>query len=267
MKRLSAAGVVLIVLVLLVYGYQPRPLPPRSGSGLENEHYLAIDTPSRLRVGVYNIYKGRGTDGVENLRRTADVVQTVDILSLYEVAGPVPLWRDDQALQMSELEKMAYLFVPGKRRLGIAGSGSALLSRLPAPVWRDIPLPPEESSFRRLLTAELEWKGRRFHVFSTHLDLRADRDIQLRKTLDEFSRHSPAILLGDLNSRRDSPALQVLLSETSTVDALAVALGEERVAMEVDWILTRGFRVLEGGRVPAGVSDHPYLWVALDFAH
>ena len=257
--------ILLLFIVLLVYGYLPRGKPPESGTGIKNEQFLVKQEPLTLKVGVYNIYRGRGSDGKQNIGRTANVLGQIDLLSLHEVAGGIPFWSVNQARQLADMLAMAYLFRPVKTRFLLDASGNGLLTRLPIGRWQDEPLLQTHATFRRWLMVDLKWKNKIIKVLSTHLDNGQDRAAQLKTVLQLFRQHSPAILLGDLNTRRQDPVIRQFMKETGAVDTVYSVHSGAEVEQGVDWILTRGFNVLSGGVVPQGISDHPYYWVELEY--
>ena len=81
--------------------------------------------------------------------------------------------------------------------------------------------------------------------------------------LDRFRQHSPAILLGDLNSHKTDLPLKNMLAGNEAVDAIAEVLGDQDPVNRIDWILTRGLRAVNGGSHKVGPSDHPQYWVEL----
>ena len=262
--HLKIAVVLCALIALLWIGYQPRLRPPISGEGVQNSHFLSDPPPSTLKIGVYNIYRGRGTDGIVDLQRTANVLGHADLVSLHEVAGAIPLWSRDQAAMLADFKRMAYIFSPVKTRFLFDSSGNGLLTRVAIGAWQEQPLPQTYPTFRRYLLADLKWKGRLIKLISTHIDLHQDRELQLNRVLGEFKKYNPSILIGDLNSRRNDPALRRFIETGEATDAVHTALTDVDEKPGVDWILTRGFKVLGGGYVPVGVSDHPYYWVELD---
>ena len=100
-------------------------------------------------------------------------------------------------------------------------------------------------------------------ILVTHLDRGELRLHQLENVLEAFKRHLPAILLGDLNSTRTDLPLKDLLESNHAQDAVRQALGDQDRDGRVDWILTRGFEILDGGMHPEGPSDHPQYWARL----
>lgn len=248
----------------IAYAGRRTPIEPEQGSHIQ---WLAGSQPTALnqcRVATYNIHRGKGTDGIRDLARTAGVLEGIDLVALNEVGGPAFIGQPDQAEQLGRLLGIGWLFAPNQRRWHMDHFGNGLLCRLAVGLWLHEPLeyhPEKSRSHRNLLKAEIELAEQPVTVLVTHLDRGAIRPTQLQFVLQAFAAHEPAILLGDLNTTEADPILSTFLSDTNNVDAVAVALGEEDPPHRIDWILTRGLEVLNGGIVPAGVSDHPCYWV------
>jgi len=219
-----------------------------------------------LRVATYNIHHGKGTDGTTDLNRTALALHDADIIALNEVAGPSLFSSSDQAQKLGRLLKTGWLFAPNQRRWYHDYFGNGLLSRYKVTRWYREQLVYDSyksDSHRNLLTAQLSFAGRDIAVLVTHLDRGSIRDEQLRYVLDKFRHYPFAILLGDLNTSSSDGQLVELLGDPNNVDAIAVLLGQADQEGRIDWIITRGFKVVTGGIYPVGVSDHPCYWVEL----
>jgi len=63
----------------------------------------------------------------------------------------------------------------------------------------------------------------------------------------------------------DDGQLTKLFLNPDNIDAVQLALGNQLSKRRLDWIITRGFRVIRGGRTSKGISDHPNFWVDLEF--
>ncbi len=262
-------GLLLIIcLVLLgvciVSAYVAHPTPAASGTTINPP---AVWTPLRgptVRFGTYNVRGGRGLDEVRDIRRAAEVVRGVDVLALQELKGATHFRTPAQVEQLGKLLQLGWLFAPTRTRWYRAYRGNGLVSRLRATYWYREPLVDVSGhSFRVLTTVALELKGRPVWVLFTHLHPRLARDQQLDTVLQRFSQYSPAVLMGDLNTRRDDPRLAEALGQPDVVDAIRASLGNQDPADRIDWILVKGLRVATGGSTGVGVSDHPYFWVDL----
>jgi endonuclease/exonuclease/phosphatase family metal-dependent hydrolase len=257
-------GGALALLLVLAYVGRRTPVEPQHGAGLQwprDQRPIAVD---RLRVATFNIDRGKGTDGVCDLKRAAEMLRGVDMAAVNEVGGPPFPGRPDQAQQLGLATDLGWLYVPNQRRWTLPYFGNALLSRTDVGAWEQEPLVFDRHtshSFRNLLVAEITLAARPVTVLVTHLDTGQIKAAQLRSVLSVFRTHGPAILLGDLNMNRESPAVREMLADANNVDAIELALGAADPTGRVDWIVVRGLKVLSGGMHPAGVSDHPCYWV------
>jgi endonuclease/exonuclease/phosphatase family metal-dependent hydrolase len=100
----------------------------------------------------------------------------------------------------------------------------------------------------------------------THIDRGQIRPVQLQGVLNEFVTHTPAVLVGDFNTTAADPVLVAFFADSNNVDAISRALGTSDDKNRIDWIITRGLKVLSGGMEPPGVSDHPCYWVDVEAA-
>jgi endonuclease/exonuclease/phosphatase family metal-dependent hydrolase len=228
----------------------PTPPPPRAGEA------------RTLRVASFNIHGGKGRDGRRDLARTAALLRDFDVVGLNEVHGGDP----DQAERLGRATGMAWLFAPVERMGGRDDFGNGLLSRLPVRHWQRLPISPAGAeTHRNIVLARLPVGGRTVNVLVTHLARPGDeRPGQLRAVAELFlALQPPAVLMGDLNTRRGDEQLERLLAEAGVVDALGV--GDEGVpAPAIDWLLVRGLRVVSSGRRDDGSSDHPLVWAELE---
>ncbi|MBN1361964.1 MAG: endonuclease/exonuclease/phosphatase family protein [Sedimentisphaerales bacterium] len=240
------------------------PVEPQSGTGVHRPEGSKPVVQARFRVATYNIHRGKGTDGVRDLDRTADVLREADLVGLNEVGGPAFPGGSDQARQLGEALKIGWLFAPNQRRWYMYHFGNGLLSRPAVGPWTSEPLVYHEDrsrSHRNLLTASIAAGPQPVTVMVTHLDRGEIRPDQLSDVLVEFREHEPAILMGDFNTDATDPLLIELFADSNNVDAIGAALGDADQPGRIDWIITRGMTVLSGGMEPVGVSDHPCYWV------
>jgi endonuclease/exonuclease/phosphatase family metal-dependent hydrolase len=247
-------------------GPQARGIAVGRGSPTRNDA-LGAPNPSRFRVATYNIHRGKGLDGIRDLKRTAQVLRDADLVGLNEVAGP-PLWgRADQAEQLARNLKIGWLFAPNQYRWHRYHFGNGLLSRLEVGRWTSEPLAYDEAttnSPRNRLLAEIMAGAQPITVMVTHLDRGRIRPVQLQSVLSEFVAHTPAVLVGDLNTTAADPVFVAFFADSNNVDAIGRSLGTSDDKNRIDWIITRGMNVLSGGMEPAGVSDHPCYWVDVE---
>jgi len=221
-----------------------------------------------VTIGVYNIQTGRGLDGRTDLKRLAETIQAseADCVSLHEVKAAFA-GRPDQGSAIARELDFACLFSPSRTRWLRDYRGNALISRFTIGPWQREPLVDDTNkNFRILTTTSIEVSGVKVPVLFTHLHTRGLRDAQLNTVFRRFieAGTGPAILMGDLNIRRDDPLINKLLdSVPEATDAIHQTLGEKDPEDRVDWIITRQLNVEAGGMTPPGASDHAFYWVSL----
>ncbi|MEU1306506.1 endonuclease/exonuclease/phosphatase family protein [Streptomyces shenzhenensis] len=185
-----------------------------------------------LRVATYNIHAGAGQDGVFDLDRTAAALRDLhaDVIGLQEVDVH---WGArsgfaDEARELAERLDMRVFFAPiydlppaaenaERRQFGVA-----VLSRLP-------PAAAENHEITRLSTqvpdpvpapapgfaeVTVRVRGTLVHLYSTHLDYRADPSVR-RAQVDDMlgilaEDRGPKILVGDFNAEAGAPELAKL---------------------------------------------------------
>jgi endonuclease/exonuclease/phosphatase family metal-dependent hydrolase len=247
-----------------------RPTGPAEGAGL-----TAVDSPAAstaptlaamphrgLRLGTFNIDGGQGTDGRVDLARTASCLQQLDFIGLNEVHGyAADVDPPNQAIAISGLLHLPYLYVPAERRFGHDSFGNAIFSDLPISRWQRVVLPSKPlHALRNYLLTDAMWQGRPIHFITTHVDWRAGGDEQLRIVTDTFLHlPPPAVLLGDLNHPPSSPQIRQLLATPGVEEAIHEVFHEEE-RPRVDWIFLRGLHTVDAGIVDIGASDHPAFW-------
>jgi endonuclease/exonuclease/phosphatase family metal-dependent hydrolase len=96
------------------------------------------------------------------------------------------------------------------------------------------------------------------------LTRRDSSEMQLEHVFEQFRNSEiPTILMADLNVDETNEALQAFLNEPGVTDAVAQAIGP---FWRLDWIVTKGFEVVQGDFTPRGISDHAHYWVELVFS-
>jgi endonuclease/exonuclease/phosphatase family metal-dependent hydrolase len=211
------------------------PLAPVAAATPEAHHAVP------LRVLGYNIHTGIGTDGALDLARTAAVIRDsrADVVGLEEVDVHWDARSDfrDQARDLARMLDMRVFFAPiydlppltegaPRRKYGVA-----ILSRYPI---RDTdnhwitrlstqepnPVPKPAPGFAEAVVVV---RGVPVHVYTTHLDFRADpavREAQVADTLrilGEDPRGARQVLLGDFNAEPGAPELAPLWTRLSDV--------------------------------------------------
>jgi endonuclease/exonuclease/phosphatase family metal-dependent hydrolase len=270
-RRRNLAILVLALCVGLYAAYAGRrtPVEPQQGIGISWPNGSGPVAKTQFRVATYNIHRGKGTDGIRDLGRTAATLRDADLIGLNEVAGPAFWGRADQVERLGRALQSGWQFAPNQYRWNLYYFGNGLLSRLDVGRWTSEPLAYARvvsNSHRNLLTAEIMTDGQPITFMVTHLDRAEIRPVQLVHVLDEFAKHAPVVLVGDFNTTAADPLLVAFFADGNNVDAIAKTLGASDDKGRVDWIITRGMKVLSGGREPAGVSDHPCYWVDVEAA-
>ncbi|GAA3796313.1 endonuclease/exonuclease/phosphatase family protein [Streptomyces chiangmaiensis] len=185
-----------------------------------------------LRVATYNIHAGAGEDNVFDLGRTAEALQSLhaDVIGLQEVDVHWDARSNftDEARDLAERLHMRVFFAPiydlppAPERTERRQYGVAILSRYPV-------VSAENHESTRLSTQEanpvpapapgfaevtVRVRGTVVHVYSTHLDYRADpavRQVQVDDMLGILAKDfGPKVLVGDFNAEPGAPELAKL---------------------------------------------------------
>lgn len=221
------------------------------------EQRLAPVAGQTLSLTSWNIHHGEGPDGVEDLERIAELLESSDVAAMYEVAGS---WNSNQAYELADLTGHAAVFAGTERRWWHDHWGNAVLSRVHASDLMRIPLPGTQGrKFRNAVLMQVPMGPGSVRILCVHLDRVADRERQLRQVVGLFQAlEPPCVLMGDLNTRRDDPVLGPLLAQPDVQDVLD-ARGVESSLDRIDWMLVRGLQVVEAEIRDNGGSDHPCL--------
>ncbi|MER5843325.1 endonuclease/exonuclease/phosphatase family protein [Streptomyces prasinus] len=193
-----------------------------------------------LRVATYNIHAGAGEDGVFDLDRTARALRDLnaDVIGLQEVDVH---WGDrsgfvDEARALAGKLDMRVFFAPiydldpaaegaERRRYGVAvlsrhpviGAENHEITRLSTQTPDPVPAP-----MPGFAEVTIEAGGAHVHVYSTHLDHRADpsvREAQVADMLDVLAAdRGPKILVGDFNAEAAAPELTSLWQRLRDAD-------------------------------------------------
>jgi endonuclease/exonuclease/phosphatase family metal-dependent hydrolase len=253
-----------LVALLIAHGSDRRAESSRSGNSLIGE---VRTTPSRetLRVGSFNIHAGRGSDGRFDLTRTAESLLELDVVGLNEVRGDTIWETSDQAAALAARLGLAWCFAPSERRFWNGHWGNALLSAWPVRQWEVVPLAGTRGkAYRNLVDAEVEFGTQRVHVLVTHIDTADDHVHQLAAVVDRFlALPEPAVLMGDMNARRDDPEIARLLATPGVLDCVGSHLGKADSRGRIDWIFARGLELHAAGVRSGDASDHPCVWAEL----
>ena len=261
-------GASVLLATMLLLGDRRMPTGPDGGGGWPHP---AQKGPDEIRVATFNIHGCKGTDGIRDPLRIANLVEGLDIVGLNEVHGAV--WTDprDQVAHLAALAQLLTehcIFAPAETRwFGAKRFGNGLLTRLSLLSWQRIPLPhQDEPSCRNMLVAHVAGPRETVQVLVSHVTRsnEREREIQLNAVLDLFATLAePAILLADLNTPPGDPRMERFLAETDALDALEAGgvSGKDRV----DWILVRGLECRGSRRVDTNSSDHPLFTAVLVF--
>ena len=265
----------LILLLLIpavagVYWHASRRVAtgPDAGVAVDGSVIGGNDGTSTILIGSFNIHGCKGLDGRRDPDRTARDLAGLDFVGLNEVRGGGMGSTQSQAEILGKSLGMAWLFAPAESQWYARKQfGNAILTRLPVTRWMRIPLPRKyDYSFRNMLLADVRHQGRTIRVLVAHVNQRDPRErrMQLDCVLGMFlALDEPAVLVGDLNTRRDDPAMQAVLATPGVVNPVAQVLSPRESDM-IDWILVRGLRGVDAGIRDSGASDHPLIWAELE---
>ena len=274
--RLTWHGLWIILLSIIVLGLITKLVnlriisPPALGSHLKNPERSMPFLSNELRVGTYNIRYGKGYETPTTINQLAEVLASpaLDIIAMNEVQKPV-FSETSQAEHIADLLDMSWLYAMTADRYLAGRAGNALLSRYHVTHFAASPLIHESwengesnvsKSPRNVIFSLLDNGQKKIAIIATHLDRGPLRIKQLEQVLAMFDQHEYAILLGDLNSSPDQAEISHRLT-SGAVDA--VCAFQQKCEWHIDWILTKGFEVLENGSYPIGLSDHPQYWARL----
>ena len=271
----TKARLILLLLILAaagVYWHASRRVStgPDAGVAINGNVAGRDDGASTIRIGTFNIHGCKGLDGRRDPDRVARDLGGLDFVGLHEVRRSDFDGIGNQAEMLGQRVGMGWLFAPAESQwYGRKHFGNAVLTRLAVTRWLRIPLPRKHDySFRNMLLVDVRHRGRTIRVLVAHVNQRAPRErrMQLDCVLGMFlALDEPAVLVGDLNTRRDDPAMQTALATPGVVNPVAQALSPQESDM-IDWILVRGLRGVDAGIRDSGASDHPLVWAELEVA-
>lgn len=235
--------------------------------------------PLRLRVLSYNIHHGEGIDHVVDLARIAQVIRQAnpDLVSLQEVDTGVQRTNfQAQAAELASQLEMGSTF--GGNILLQGGSyGNAQLSRFPNIASENVLLPCfDQGEQRGLLVTKIQLPDQRAPLWflSTHFDHRRDgrerlASAQRVREIVQSAGDIPMILAGDLNERRDQPALKELLKSFSiSNDQELATIPVDNPLHQIDFIMigpANRWRIIETRVLEERVaSDHRPILAVLE---
>jgi endonuclease/exonuclease/phosphatase family metal-dependent hydrolase len=214
-----------------------------------------------LRIASYNIHGGKGTDRQRDLMRIAADLRDVDFAGLYEVhATPGGEFRD-QAADLGERLGMRSAFLGTERRWWHDHFGNAVLTNLPVDYLQRIPLSGTRGkAYRQAVLLGIPFQGETVHVLMAHIDREQDREAQLHAVIQMFrALNSPAVLMGDLNTGPDDPAMQELLKDPGLDSVIHSHLKDSAPGHNIDWLIVRGLDCIAAEYLASGASDHPII--------
>jgi hypothetical protein len=266
-RRFTLGRIFLFILIvgglLLWEGNEKIPEPPASGTALNGADPATRPSGDILRVATYNINGNSGDDLADTLRGPDG--KGFDLIGLQEVHGDKPFSTTNGAQILGEKLNMPWLFAPVERQWWHDAFGDGVLTTLPVDHWQQFPLANESSDSNREVTIlQLEFDGKPLTVLNTHLATHGDREAELTSVASLFlSFQEPVILMGDMNSKNDSPTIQSLRKALGVIDPI----GDYVIAKNGeswDRIFARGMRSLDCGFLDKGASDHPMAWAKLE---
>lgn len=256
---------IFVLLTFYFMAYKAKPAKDKNGHSITPpKRGFKTQKTDRLIIGTYNVQSGKDVDGKRDILRSAEIVKNADIVGIQEVYAKTWWGSKNQTQCLAEHSDFGWLFAATRRRWFREHRGNGLLSRLPVKKWTIEMLPDATGKqYRNLITAFIHFNNIDVAVLITHLHTKKGREQQLTFVLEKFKQYEHAILMGDMNTVINHPAVQDLLNSDEFIDSIQTTLPDNDTDKRIDWILTRGFEAHEGKSEPIGISDHPYYQVEL----
>ena len=239
------------------------PVETKAIARVQNSELTPAETKA-INIATYNIARGKGTDGIRDIYRTASVLKNFDIIGLNEVGG-FPF--TNQAEQLGKELGLAWLFAANHKRWFYNYFGNGVLSNLPVSGWKSQMLPRDvkkHRAFRNYVVTLFHWQGKELAVITTHLGRGDLVGVQLNQVVKEFQQYPHAILMGDFNLKPDDPIWAEQADQQAYTEADSSMSSAKQLLVghseRVDYIFLRGLKVLDSGHHPRGISDHPLIW-------
>jgi endonuclease/exonuclease/phosphatase family metal-dependent hydrolase len=271
-KKMKKPGRIIVTLLFIAsiglnvwHAGEKQPLSPSAGNSINSKVKTKDVNKTTFRIAAYNIRSGKGLDDVRDINRTATALKGFDMIALNEVRKNA-LSLSSQAEKLGDILGMGWLFLPNQKRYYGEYYGNGFLSIFDVDYfYREQLIYDKEKSrsHRNLTTIRFEFNGKLITLLVTHLDRGSIRNEQLSYVIQKFKNYDHCILIGDLNTPGNDSQLTDLLDDGNIKDAINIALGSNDIA-RVDWIIVKGFKVVDGGFEPEGISDHPLFWVELE---
>ena len=262
-------ALLLTVLLLFVYvARKPRPVKNRQGTLLNNSYELVTEVQSELVVATYNVQTGKNLEGQRNINRAAQMIKEVDLIGIQEIYAKT--WLNKAGLGGCQTQKLSvpgqfsWLFCPTRWRWFRENRGNAILSKIPIQRWQTVALPDKTGiSFRNMTIATFTFNGQDCHFINTHLHTGKGQTEQLKAVLTEFDKYDRAILVGDFNISLEHPELKGYFASKGSAPLDVLANIQSDSEPRIDWIITRGWKVVNTTSIEKGISDHPYYQATL----
>ncbi len=254
-------GASLLVGLTLVWGADRQPVNSNQPVVWSTPAHARSHSGETLRLASYNIHGGKGTDQRRDLSRIAADLENVDLAGLYEVRATPGSQHPDQAAELGERLGMRSAFLGTERRWWHDHFGNAVLTNLPVDSLQRIPLNGTRGkAYRQAVLLGIPLQGETVHILMVHVDREQDREAQLRAVIELFrALKSPAVLMGDLNSGPDDPAIQSLRKDPA-VDSVIHSHAQGAAPRDnIDWLIVRGLDCLDVEYLASGASDHPVI--------
>lgn len=216
-------------------------------------------------VCTYNIHGGRDQALRPSLARIADELRAAgpDVCLLQEVDRFLPRsgFQDQAAFLARALDATCFFF--GRLRLGRAGFGNAILSRLPVHEVQRLDLPGGGEP-RCALGVILD-QG--LSVWNTHLGLQPTwRQAQLDALGARVPSEGPLLVGGDFNATLEEESLH---SFAQTTHLVALSNAEPTFPAtapqhRIDLLLGRGLTRQDAGTREGRGSDHRLVWAQVE---
>jgi endonuclease/exonuclease/phosphatase family metal-dependent hydrolase len=241
-----------------------------------------------IRIMTFNIHHGKGTDGLVQIQRIADVIRQIrpDIIGLNEVDQTFHARSDfiDQPKQLAVQLGMEYAFAPAidseyspdSQQKG--GYGNAILSRFPIRSFEAVRLSAgsEAREPRILLHGKMDVNETPVNIFVTHLSLNPWHH---RKQTSEIlsvtsSCNHPHVIMGDWNMRPQSRPWRVITASGYQDSWASKGVGagatfpSGRPFLRLDYIFASSHFEIQRSEVSPflpDASDHLPVWSELQF--
>lgn len=261
-RTVIAVACFVVVTLVVAHGADRTPAAARRGTQLSGPTAVAHSSRT-FRIATFNIHSGVGLDRQADLARTARCLRGFDLVGLNEVRSGGLGGAADQAAQLGQQLRQAWLFAPAEHQWWHDHFGNAVVTTLPVGQWERIPLAGTRGKgFRNLVRLNVDIAGHPVTVLVTHIDRMTDRQAQLEFVIDDFlCQPNPAVLMGDLNTRSDDSQLTRLRAAPGVTDCLTQC--SAATPETIDWIFIRGLECHAAGLRDEAASDHPLAWAEL----